>query len=158
MPNYSKKPLLTANDEEYAMLTEVIVEFEKQKIDKTARETYGTPTEIVMRNHLKRKNFNVSTLPDVTIQGSRIKNNLLLLKNGVDPNQNDYPPDNVKMVIEVKNNGVGGKTLENGKQDPNKELRFKFNELEAMTCVKNFCVIVLSETLLPPGKLLKMAI
>ena len=80
MPNYSKKPLLTANDEEYAMLTEVIVEFEKQKIDKTARETYGTPTEIVMRNHLKRKNFNVSTLPDVTIQGSRIKNNLLAFK------------------------------------------------------------------------------
>ncbi len=36
MPNYSKKPFLTASDEEYTMLIEVCEEFEKQKIDKTA--------------------------------------------------------------------------------------------------------------------------
>ena len=150
MPNYSKNPLLTDTDEEYSMLIEVSEEFEKQKIDKIAREKTGNPTEIVIRNHLRRKNLNLSTLPNVTIQGSKIKNNLLLLKNGIDPNQNDYPPDKVKMVIEVKNNGVGGKTLENGKQDPNKVLRLKFNELEAITYVKNFSVVVLSETLLPP--------
>jgi hypothetical protein len=55
------------------------------------------------------------------------------------------------MVIEIKNNAVGGKILENGKrEDPNKVLRAKFNELEATTNVKNFAVIVLSETLLPP--------
>ncbi len=47
-----------------------------------------------------------------------------------------------------------GKTLENGKQeDPNKVLRLKFNELEATTNVRNFAVIVLSETLLPPDLL-----
>jgi hypothetical protein len=58
------------------------------------------------------------------------------------------------MVIEVKNSGVGGKTMENGKlQDPNKVLRTKFRELEATTNVKNFAVVVLSETLLPPKTL-----
>ena len=151
MPNYSKKPFLTASDEEYTMLIEVSEEFEKQKIDKTAREKSGNATEIVIRNHLIRRNLNLSMIPDVTIQGSKIKNDLLLLKSGVDPNQKTFPSDQVKMVIEIKNNAVGGKTLENGKrEDPNKVLRVKFNELEATTNVRNFAVIVLSETLLPP--------
>jgi hypothetical protein len=151
MPNYSKQPFLTAIDEEYTMLIEVCEEFEKQKIDKTAREKLGNPTEIIIRNHLLRRNLNLSKVPEVTIQGSKIKNDLLLLKDGVDPNQETFPVDNVKMVIEVRNNGLGGKTLENGKrEDPNKVLRFKFNELEGTTNVKNFAVIVLSETLLPP--------
>jgi hypothetical protein len=151
MSNYSKKPILTANDEEYTILIEVSEEFEKQKIDKTAREKSGNATEIVIRNHLLRRNLNLSLNPNVTIQGSKIKNDLLLLKNGVNPNQKTFTSDNVKMVIEIKNNGVGGKTLENGKrEDPNKVLRVKFNELEGTTNVRNFAVIVLSETLLPP--------
>jgi len=151
MSNYSKKPILTANDEEYTMLIEVSEEFQKQKIDKTAREKSGNATEIVIRNHLLRRNLNLSMNPNVTIQGSKIKNDLLLLKNGVNPNQKTFPSDNVKMVIEIKNNAVGGKTLENGKrEDPNKMLRVKFNELEGTTNVRNFAVIVLSETLLPP--------
>jgi hypothetical protein len=151
MPNYSKKPILTANDEEYTILIEVSEEFQKQKIDKTACEKSGKPTEIVIRNHLLRRNLNLSMNPNVTIQESKIKTDMLLLKNGVDPNQKNYPPDQVKMVIEIKNNGVGGKTIENGKrEDPNKVLRVKFNELEGITNVKNFAVIVLSETLLPP--------
>ena len=144
MPNYSKKPVLTVSDEEYSMLIEVSEESEKQKIDKTAREKSGNPAEIVLRNHLMRRNLNLSMIPDVTIQGSKIKNDLLLLKSGVDPNQKTYLPNQVKMVIEVKNNAVGGKTLKNGKQeDPNKVLRAKFNELEATTNVRNFAVIVL---------------
>ena len=151
MPNYSGKPFLTDSDEEYIMLIEVCDEFKKQKIDQTARETSGNPAEIVVRSHLRTRNLNVSMMPDVTIQGSKIKNDLLLLKNGVDPNQKAFPSDQVKMVIEVRNNGAGGKTLENGKrEDPNKVLRTKFNELEATVGVKNFVVIVLSETLLPP--------
>ena len=151
MPNYSKKPILTANDEEYTMLIEVSEEFQKQKIDKTTREKSGNATEIVIRNHLLRRNLNLSMNPNVTIQGSKIKNDLLLLKNGVNPNQKIFTSDNVKMVIEIKNNGVGGKTMENGKrEDPNKVLRVKFNELEGITNVRNFAVIVLSETLLPP--------
>jgi hypothetical protein len=150
MPNYSKKPLLTDSDEEYVMLIEVCEEFEIQKIDKTAREKSGNPTEIIMRNHLIRRNLNLS-IPNVTIQGSKIKNDLLLLKNGVDPNQKTFTSNNVKMVIEIKNNAVAGKTLENGKrEDPNKALRIKFNEIEATANVRNFAVIVLSETLLPP--------
>ena len=41
--------------------------------------------------------------------------------------------------------------MKNGKQeDPNKVLRFKFNELEAITNVRNFAVVVFSEMLLPP--------
>ena len=151
MPNYSKKPILTANDEEYTILIEVSEEFQKQKIDKTTREKPGNATEIVIRNHLLRRNLNLSMNPNVTIQGSKIKNDLLLLKNGVNPNQKTFPSDNVKMVIEIKNNAVGGKTMENGKrEDPNKVLRVKFNELEGTTNVRNFAVIVLSETLLPP--------
>jgi hypothetical protein len=151
MSNYSKKPILTANDEEYTILIEVSEEFQKQKIDKTTREKSGNATEIVIRNHLLRRNLNLSMNPNVTIQGSKIKNDLLLLKNGVDPNQKTFPFDNVKMVIEIKNNGVGGKTMENGKrEDPNKVLRVKFNELEGTANVRNFAVIVLSETLLPP--------
>jgi hypothetical protein len=76
---------------------------------------------------------------------------MLLLKNGVDPCQKNFPVSNVKIVIEIKNNAVGGKTLENGKrEDPNKVLRAKFNELEGTTNMRNFAVIVLSETLLPP--------
>jgi hypothetical protein len=151
MPNYSKQPFLSAIDEEYAMLIEVCEEFEKQKIDKTSRKKSGDPTKIVVRNHLLRRNLNLSTVPEVTIQGSKIKNDLLLLKSGVDPNQETFTVDNVKMVIEVRNNGVGSKILENGKrEDPNNMLRFRFNELEGTTNVKNFAVIVLSETLLPP--------
>jgi len=151
MSNYSKKPILTASDEEYTMLIEVSEEFEKQKIDNTTREKSGNPTEIVIRNHLLRRNLNLSMNPNVTIQGSKIKNDLLLLKNGVNPNQKIFTSDNVKMVIEIKNNAVGGKTMKNGKrEDPNKVLRVKFNELEATTNVRNFAVIVLSETLLPP--------
>jgi hypothetical protein len=143
--------MLTAIDEEYKMLIEVSEEFEKQKIDKTAREKSGNSAEIVIRNHLKGRNLNLSMIPNVTIQGSKIKNDLLLLKSGIDPNQKTFPSDNVKMVIEIKNNAVGGKTLENGKrEDPNKVLRAKFNEIEGTTNVRNFAVIVLSETLLPP--------
>jgi len=156
MVNYSKKPLLTAADEEYAMLIETSQEFERQKIDKTARERSGNATEIVIRNHLLRRNLNLSMVPSVTLQGSKIENDLLLLKGGVDPNQKTFASDNVKMIIEIKNNGAAGQTLENGRrEDPNKVLRVKFNELEAMTNVKNFAVVVLSETLLPPRTLYK---
>lgn len=151
MSNYSNNPLLTANDEEYIMLLEVCEEFEKQKIGKSAREKSGNPAEIVLRNHLLRRNFNVSMYPNVTVLGSEIKIDLLLLKGGVDPYQKTFTSESVKMALEVRNSGVGSKTLENGKQlNPNKVLRFKFNELEAMTNLKNFAVVVLSETLLPP--------
>jgi hypothetical protein len=151
MPNYFAKPLLTATDEEYMMLLEVCDEFERQKLDKTAREKFGRPTEVVVRNHLLRRNLNLSLNPNVMIEGSKTEVDLLLFKKGVDPNQKIFPPDTVKMVIAVKNNAAPGKILKNGKhEDPNKVLRFKFNELEALTNVHNFAVIVLSETLLPP--------
>jgi hypothetical protein len=151
VPNYSKKPLLTNSDEEYAILIEVTEEFQKQKIDKTAREKSGNATEIILRNHLLRRNMNISMLPNVTIQGSKINNDLLLLKSSVDANQKTFTPDNVKMIIEIKSNAVGGKILGSGKrEDPNKMLRVKFSELEATTNVRNFAVIVFSESLLPP--------
>jgi hypothetical protein len=152
VPNYASKPILNDCDEEYLMLIEVTEEFEKQKMNKITREKYGSPTEIILRNHLLSKKLNISSIAGVTIEGSKIKNGLLFLKNLVDPNQTMYLPDQVKMVIEAKNNAVGGKTLENGKrEDANKGLRAKFNELEATAGVGNFAVVVLSETLLPPG-------
>jgi len=151
MNKYETKPLLTADDEEYIMLLETSQEFEKQKTNKTARENYGTAPEIVLRNHLLTRKLNLSLNPDVIIEGSKIKNGLLLLKNGVDPNLKSYLPDNVKIVIDVKNNSAGCKELKNGKlEDPNKAQRLRFNELEALTNVKNYAVVVLSETLLPP--------
>lgn len=151
VPNYINKPPLAASDEEYIMLLEVSEEFEKQKTDKTALEKYGKPTEIVVRNHLLKKGLNFSTVPKVTIQGSKIENDLLFLKSGVDPHHKTYLSDQVKMIIEVRNSGASAKTLQNGKQeDPNKALRTKFNELQATTNIRNFAVIVLSETLLPP--------
>jgi hypothetical protein len=151
MPNYSKKPPLKDTDEEYAMLIEVCEEFEKQKTDKTLHEKIGKAPEIVIRNHLTKKGLNLSKTPEVTIEGSKIKNDMLLLKPGVDPNQETYTSSQVKMAIEIKNSGAAGEVLENGKrEDPNKQLKLKFNELEALTGVKNFAVIVLSETLFPP--------
>jgi hypothetical protein len=149
--NYSNKPLLTTDDEEYLMLIEVSEEFEKQKIDKQAREKHGSPAEIVFRRHLLKRKLNISLIPGITIEGSKIKNGLLFLKNGVDPNQTVYLPSQVKMVIEVKNNAVAGKALKDEKHlDPNKVLRAKFYELEATAKVKNFAIIVLSEMLRPP--------
>jgi hypothetical protein len=115
VPNYSNKPALTASNEEYEMLIEISEEFEKEKIDKTYREKSGNATEIVIRNHLMKRNLNLSMVPSVTIQRSKIKNGLLLLKSSVDPNQKSFPSDDVKMVIEVKNNGIAGKVLESGK-------------------------------------------
>jgi len=151
MPNYTKKPSLSESDEEYAMLIEATEEFDKQKNDKTLLEKAGKPPEIVIRNHLIKKGLNLSKIPEVTVEGSKIAADLLLLKPGVDPNQKTYTSSQVKMVIEVKNSGMSVKILENGKrEDPNKRLKMKFNELEALTNVKNFAVIILSETLLPP--------
>ncbi len=151
VPNYSKKPVLTATDEEYSMLLEVSEEFEKQKNDKAAREKYGSPSEVVLLNHLRRRNLNISSVAGVTVEGSKIKAGLLFLKNGVNPNQTMYPPSQVKMIIEVKNNATTPKTAKDQKPlDPNKLIRAKFNELQATTNVKNFAVVVFSEMLLPP--------
>jgi hypothetical protein len=151
MPNYSKKPSLKESDEEYAIMLEVCEEFEKQKTDKTLLEKVGKAPEAVIRMHLTKKGLNISNVPKVTVQGSKIENDLLLLKPGVDPNQQAYASAQVKMAIEVKNSGAAGEVLEDGKrEDPNKTLKFKFNELEALSGVKNFAVIVISETLVPP--------
>jgi hypothetical protein len=73
------------------------------------------------------------------------------LKNGVDPNQKSWLQNQVKMVVEVKNNTEVGQDLESWKAKiPNKVLRLKFNELKATTSVTNFAVVVFSETLLRP--------
>ena len=98
-----------------------------------------------------RRNINASLISGVIIEGSKIKVGLLVLKNGVDPNQTIYQSNQVKMVMEVKSNAVGGKVSKDGKLlDPNKVLRLKFNELQATADVRNFAVVVFSEMLLPP--------
>jgi hypothetical protein len=63
MSKYSKNPILASDDEEYAMLIEDSQEFDKQIIAKAAHEKSGSAKEIVIRNHLLRRNLTLSTNP-----------------------------------------------------------------------------------------------
>jgi hypothetical protein len=145
MKDYKKLnlPLLTKQDEEYKMLIEVTEERERQKGTKTAEKKSGDATEIVIRNHLLEKDFNVTLKPEVKIRGSsrtigRIDS--LLLKNGVDSDKSEYEPNDVRMVIEIKNTGVACQSIRMNK---------KFNELREILDFR-FAVVVLSERLLSP--------
>ena len=129
------KPLLTEKDEEYQMLIEVSDEYLEQKNEKTPQNKCGKATEIVHRDHLK--GFNVTLNPNVKIQGSIIKNDLLLLKEPkTNPNQKDYPSNEVDMVIEIKNNAVANQS---------RIIKDKFDKLEALFPNLRFGVVILSE-------------
>lgn len=143
-------PLLAKEDEELQMMLEVAEEFTKQKQERTARKKSGNATEIVIRKHLLKRRFNLTLIPDVRIQGSDIKNDLLLLKPSVDPNEEKYAPNSIHMVIEVKNNATPVKAKRKGDPpiQPSQVIKDNFNELEREANVKRFAVIVLSEKLL----------
>jgi len=138
---------LKKEDEEFQMLLEVAEEYSKQKSGDTSRKKSGNATEIVIRNHLLKREFNVTLNPNVKIQGSKRKNDILLLKPNVDSNKLTYAPNEVDTVLEIKNNAVGGP-----EDIPNKKVKDIFDELERDTEVNRFAVVVLSETLLPPRK------
>ena len=147
MKDYKKLnlPLLTEQDEEYHMLKEVAKEYTLQH-EKTAEKKSGNATENVIRNHLLSHGFNVALNPELKIHGSnksadRIDS--LLLKPNVDPTRYNrvYSPNEVSVVIEIKNNGVANQSSKIAK---------KFNQVMEISDNFRFAVIVLSEKLLSP--------
>jgi hypothetical protein len=138
MPQYNnlRKPFLTDNDEEYQMLLEVADEYLDQKSYDTPQNRSGNATEIVIRNHLVDKGFNVTRNPNVRIFGSNIRNDMLLLKPGVNPHQESYPSSEVEMVIEVKNNAVANQSL---------RIKSNFDELSNTFPNMRFAAVILSE-------------
>lgn len=101
------------------MLLEVANEFEdarKQKgreltrSEKTAIS--GKATENIIRDHLLKKNLNVSrTRVHIDQEGIEdMEIDLLLLKSGIDPERKSYKPDEVDSVFEIKNNAVTDQT------------------------------------------------
>jgi len=130
------KPLLTEQDEEYQMLIEVAEEYLEQNKEKTPQNKSGKATEIVIREHLLRRHFNITLNPNVKILGSDIKNDLLLLRPTINPNQKEYSPNEVDMVIEIKNNAVANQS---------RIIKENFDELKELSPNLRFGVIVLSE-------------
>lgn len=131
------KPLLTEQDEEFQMLLDVAEEYLKQKRGDTPQKKSGNATEIVFRNYLLNRGFNVTLNPNVRIQGSRIKIDSLLLKPDVNPSKWMYAPNEVDTIIEIKNNAVANQS---------KIIRENFDELRRLSENFRFAAIVLSET------------
>jgi hypothetical protein len=131
-----KKALLTKKDEEYQMLLEVAEEFIHQEREKTAQKKSGAPTEVVIREHLLRRGFNLTFNPNIKLAGSNKKNNLFLLKSTINPDQKEYSPNEVNLVIEIKNNAVANQS---------EILRKNFDELKKLSLDLRFAVVILSE-------------
>jgi len=138
MPDYDalKKPLLTKKDEEFQMLIEIAEENIHQKKEKAAQKKCGMPFEIVIREHLLRRGFNVTFNPNVTIEGSEIKNSLFFLKSTANANQKKYLPSEVNLIIEIKNNAAA---------DSAKRIKENFDSLKKLSQDLRFAVVVLSE-------------
>ncbi len=138
MPHYDElnKPLLSKKDEEYQMLMEVAEEYLHQEREKTAQKKSGTATEVVIREHLLRRGFNVTFNPNITILGSNIKNDLLLLKPTINPDQKEYSPNEISLVIEVKNNAIANQS---------RVIKENFDELKKLSPDLGFGVVILSE-------------
>jgi hypothetical protein len=111
---------LQEEDEELLMLLEVAKEFEDARKRKSRELTLsektklsGIVTENVIRNHLSKKNFNISKtrvhIAQPGIKGMEI--DLLLLKPGVDREKTIYQSDEVDTVFEIKNNAVTDQTI-----------------------------------------------
>jgi len=131
-----KKPVLNKKDEEYQMLMEVAEEYIHQEREKSAQKKSGAATEVVVREHLLRRGFNVSFNPNIKLKGSDIKNDLLLLRSTVNPDQNEYAPNEIDVVIEVKNNAVA---------DQASLIKKNFDELKSLSPDLRFAAVVLSE-------------
>jgi len=127
--------ILRREDEEFQMLLEVAEEYSRQKSEDTPQNKSGNATEIVIRNHLSRKGFNVTLNPNVKIQGLNIRNDSLLLKPNINPNNLVYAHNKVDTVIEIKNNAVANQS---------RIIKENFDELGRIGNFR-FAVIVLSE-------------
>jgi len=127
---------LTREDEEFQMLLEVAEEYSKQKSGNTPQNKSGKATEIVIRNYLLKRKFNLTLNPNVKIQGSNIRNDMLLLKSNVNSNKLMYAPNEVDTVLEIKNNAVG---------DQSTGIKRNFDALRKISENLRFVVVVLSE-------------
>lgn len=130
-----KKPLLTKKDEEYEMLIEVAEDYIKQKVDK-ALEKSGTAVEVVVREHLISRGFNVTLCPNQRLEGSDVKSSMFLLEPIANPSQKEYAPSEVKMVIQI---------LNNADMDSLSKLKAQFEALRKIGKYLQFVVVVLSE-------------
>jgi hypothetical protein len=130
-----KKPFLTKKDEEYEMLLEVAEDYIKQKVDR-ALEKSGTAAEVVVREHLISRGFNVTLNPNQRLEGSEIKNSMFLLEPIANPSQKEYAPNEVKIVIQILNNADA---------DSLSKLRAQFEELRKVGKYLQFVVVILSE-------------
>lgn len=108
MKDYKKLnlPLLTTQDEEYQMLIDVADLFTKQEAITNEKKS-GDATEITVRNHLLAHGLRMALNPELTVRGydyttkaKRIDG--LLLKDRVDQNKRIYETDEVKAVLENK--------------------------------------------------------
>ena len=131
-----KAPLLTKKDEEYQMLMEVAEEYLHQEREKTTQKKSGVPTEVVIREHLLRRGFNMTFNPNIKLAGSNIKNDLFLLKSTINPDQKEYAPSEVNLVIEIKNNAVASQS---------EMIKEKFDELRKLSSELRFAAVILSE-------------
>ena len=110
---------LQENDEELQMLLEVAEKFEIAKRLKGRELTRleksdlsGRETENIIRAHLLKRNFNVSKTREF-IANEVLRNmeiDLMLLGRGVDSARCPYPPQDVRVVFEIKNNAVTDQT------------------------------------------------
>lgn len=130
------KPRLTKKDEEYQMLLEVAEEYIHQEREKTAQKKSGPATEVIIREHLLRRGFNLTFNPNIKVTGSNIKNDLLLLKPTINPDQKEYSPNEVKLIIEVKNNAAANQS---------RIIKENFDELKQLSPDLRFAVVILSE-------------
>jgi len=130
-----KKPLLTKKDEEYEILIEVAEDYIKQKTDK-ALEKSGTAVEVVIRERLICRGFNVTLNPNQKLEGSDIKCSMFMLEPIVNPSQKEYSPSEVKMVIQI---------LNNADTDSLNKIKTQFDELKKIGKYLQFAVVILSE-------------
>ncbi|MDR2700021.1 MAG: hypothetical protein LBC12_04325 [Nitrososphaerota archaeon] len=130
-----KKPLLTKKDEEYEMLIEVAEDHIKQKTDKDLEKS-GTAVEVVIREHLICRGFNITLNPNQKLEGSEIKCSMFMLESITNPSQKEYPPNEVKMVIQILNNTDA---------DSLNKIKTQFDELKKIGKYLQFAVVILSE-------------
>jgi hypothetical protein len=129
-----KKPLLTKKDEEYEMLVEVAEEYINQKTNKGQKS--GTAVEVVVREHLVCRGFNVSLNPDLKLEGSELKNDLFMLSPISNPSQKAYEPSEIKMVVKIINSADA---------ESAEEIKAHFDELKKLASYLSFAVLILSE-------------
>jgi hypothetical protein len=130
-----KKPLLTKKDEEYDMLVEVAEDYIKQKTDK-ALEKSGTAVEVVIRERLICRGFNVTLNPNVKLEGSELKSSMFILDSISNPSQKEYAANEVKLVIQILNSADA---------DSLEKVKGQFDELKKIGKYLQFAAVILSE-------------